>query len=534
MIKKSLILSWALTIARIIVGWYFLYEGIAKLATPGWTSKMFLMDSRWLFAGFFQKIAENTEVIKIIDLLNIWGLILIGISLMLGFLVRWSSIAGLMLLFFYFIAYPPIPGYTFGTVTEGSSIWVNKTLILLFILLVFAVLPSDIWYGIDRLIRRWKNEKPEAPVPVEKEEGTSMQRRELLRDLISVPFLGAFAYAVYKKREWDTFEEKLLSGNPDATSGATLKSFNFAALDDLKGTIPKGKIGNLDLSRLIMGGNLIGGWAHSRDLIYTSKLVKAYHTDERVMRTLQLAEQCGVNAISTNPALIRIINKYWHETGGKIQFISDCGGGGKEGEDSLFGGIRASEAAGASAMYIIGNIADRLVQEGNFDKIQQALELIRSYGKPAGIGAHLLDTVKGCVEKGIKPDFWEKTLHHHNYWSAQVDPNRERSGDLKLDIVDPDHNKEIKPGVPKVHTMYCYNPQETIDYMNQLEEPWIAFKVLAAGAIHPEDAFRYSFENGADFICVGMYDFQIVEDCNIAYDVLNSDFLKNRKRQWRA
>ena len=50
--------------------------------------------------------------------------------------------------------------------------------------------------------------------------------------------------------------------------------------------------------------------------------------------------------------------------------------------------------------------------------------------------------------------------------------------------------------------------------MNSLDEPWIAFKILAAGAIHPDNAFRYAFENGADFICVGMYDFQIVEDSN--------------------
>jgi uncharacterized membrane protein YphA (DoxX/SURF4 family) len=530
---KTRTLSWALTALRIVIGWYFLYEGIDKLLTPGWTSKMYLMESRWIFAEIFHQMASNPGIIRLVDFLNIWGLILIGLSLFTGLWVRWSSIAGALLLLFYFVAHPPIPGYTFGAVTEGSYIWINKTLILMFIMVVFAFLPSDIWYGIDRLISRWKMEKPHAPIPPEKETA-SLQRRELLRDLISIPFFGAFAYAAYKKRKWDTFEEKFLTSQPDATSGATIRSFHFTALDDLKGTLPKGKIGNLDFSRLIMGGNLIGGWAHSRDLIYTSKLVKAYHSDERVMMTLQLAEKCGINAIISNPVLSRIINKYWRETGGKIQFISDCGGGGREGEDRLLGGIRASEEAGASAMYIIGNIADRLVQEGNYEKIAEALELIRSYGKPAGIGAHLLDTVQGCVKMGIKPDYWVKSLHHHNYWSAQVDLNRELSGDLKLGIIDPNYNREIKPGITKVNNMYCYNPQETIDFMNTLEEPWIAFKVLAAGAIHPEDAFGYAFENGADFICVGMYDFQIVEDCNIALDVLNSNSLNNRTRSWMA
>ncbi len=512
--KRNLFLNWTLTISRIIVGWYFLYEGIAKLLTPQWTAKIFLMESKWIFSGIFHQIAESPEALRVVDYLNIWGLILLGLSLIIGLFVRWSSIAGSILMLFYFVAYPPIPGYTFGSITEGSYLLVNKTLILLFILIVFALLPSNLWYGLDRLVKRWKKEKPEAPIPAEKKVHPSIPRRELLRDLISIPFLGAFAYAVYKKRKWDSFEEKFLTGNPDATSAATLKTFHFASLNDLKEQVPKGKIGNMEFSRMIMGGNLIGGWAHARDLIYASELVKAYHSDERVMMTMQLAEKCGIDTILTTTALARIINKYWHETGGKIKFISDCGGGGKDG---LIGGIRQSHEAGAAAMYCHGGIADRLVQEGKFDEIKKALDLIRSYGKPAGIGGHLIETIQGCVEQGIKPDFWVKTLHHHNYWSAQVDIEQKRTIDA-----------EYKDNI------FCFKPNETIKFMNSLEEPWIAFKVLAAGAIHPNNAFRYAFENGADFICVGMYDFQIVEDSNIVTDVLKSNFFNTRNRRWMA
>jgi hypothetical protein len=78
---------------------------------------------------------------------------------------------------------------------------------------------------------------------------------------------------------------------------------------------------------------------------------------------------------------------------------------------------------------------------------------------------------------------------------------------------------------------FCLKPEETVHYMNQLEEPWIAFKTLAAGAIHPENGFKYAFNGGADFICVGMYDFQIVEDCNIALDTLTQ---VERFRPWRG
>lgn len=500
-----------LTGLRILIGWHFLYEGIDKLITPDWSAKIYLSGSRWIFSDIFQSMAASDGIMKVVDFLNIWGLIFIGISLFIGLFVRWSSLAGALLLIMYFAAYPPVPGYTFGAVTEGSYLWVNKTLIELVMLIVFTILPVDIFYGIDRLIKQWKEEKAHAPVPSTNDPVSSPLRRELLRNLISVPFLGAFAYALYKKKKWDSFEEKFLTNTPDAISGSTLLSFNFTALQDLKGQVPKGNLGNIELSRLIMGGNLIGGWAHARDLLYASKLVKAYHTDERVMMTLQLAEKCGINAILTTPALSRIINKYWREAGGRIMFISDCGGGGKEG---LLGGVRLSEEGGAVAMYSHGGISDRLIIDNKFDELFEALELIRSYGKPAGIGAHRIETIQACVQQGLKPDFWVKTLHHHNYWSAQVDTEH-------LSTVDPGYKDN----------MFCFKPQETIDFMNGLEEPWIAYKVLAAGAIPPKDGFKYAFDNGADFICVGMYDFQIVDDVNIALDTLSN---VNRVRPWRA
>ncbi len=504
------------TILRILIGWHFLYEGITKLITPGWTAKYYLMGSKWIFADLFHWMASSPGMVKTVDLMNIWGLILIGLSLMIGLYVRWSSIAGAFLLFLYYIAYPPVLGYTFGSVTEGNYQWIDKNLIELVMLIVFASIPSAYFFGIDRWIKRWKEEKPVAPVPgpVTPDNGdkVSNRRRELIRDLISVPFLGAVAYAAYRKKKWDSFEKKYLIGNVDALSSATVKSFQFASLDDLKGTIPSGKIKDMELSRLVMGGNLIGGWGHARDLIYVDELIKKYHSDEKVMQTFELAEKCGINAIIVNPATFRVINKYWHETGGKIKIISDCGVGKDFSE-----GIELSVKGGASAMYSHGGKTDARVYSNDptiFDELAKGMELIHSYGKPAGIGAHRIETIKACVEKGLKPDFWVKTLHTHDYWSAQLDLE-------KKDVTEPgwkDNN-------------FCLKPQETIDFMSTLEQPWIAFKTLAAGAIKPDDGFKFAFNNGADFICVGMYDFQMVNDVNIVLKCLSE---VNRTRPWRG
>ena len=505
--------SYLLTLLRILIGWHFLYEGIAKLINPGWTAKYYLLGSKWIFAGLFHWMASSQTIINIVDFLNVWGLILIGLSLFIGLLVRWSAIAGAVLLFFYFASYPPIFGYTFGVVAEGNYQWVDKNLIELIMLVVLASLPADFLFGADRWLKHWKEEKPNAPVPSSADGGGfSSKRRELLRDMIGVPFLGAFAYVLYKKTKWESFEKKYLLEKPDAISSATLKSFQFTTLGDLKGNIPKGKIGDLELSKLIMGGNLIGGWSHARDLIYVDKLIKMYHTDEKVIMTLQLAEKCGINAIISNPAQLRVVNKYRHETGGKIKFISDCGAG-----NNFLEGIEISNRGGADVMYSHGGKTDFAIfnnTPGFYDELKRGLDLIRSYGKPAGVGAHRVESIRACVENGVKPDFWVKTLHTHDYWSAQVDLE----------------NKDV-PELGFKDNNFCHKPEETIAYMATLEQPWIAFKTLAAGALKPEHGFKYAFDNGADFICVGMYDFQIVEDVNIALNVLDN---VDRTRPWRG
>ena len=168
--------------------------------------------------------------------------------------------------------------------------------------------------------------------------------------------------------------------------------------------------------------------------------------------------------------------------------------------------VQKSIDQGAISCYVQGAKADELVGRGDFDQIGRALDLIRQNGLAAGIGGHKLSTIQGCVEMGLEPDYWMKTLHHHNYWSS----NQETEHD----------------------NIWCYDPAETIAFMETLEQPWIACKTLAAGAIQPREGFQYAFESGADFICVGMYDFQIVDDVNIALQVLKEPL--KRSRPWYA
>ena len=496
---------------RLAVGWHFLYEGIAKLYTANWTSAGFLEVSRWVFADVFKWIAATPSALQIVDMMNIWGQILIGLGLIAGCMTRAASIAGALMLCLYYVANPPLIGMDFGVPSEGSYLIVNRNLIEMIALIVVAFFPTSQVVGLDRFLaslwqRRRGRQAPAGPSPVVGVEpvgagSANLDRRGLLASAATLPVLPVLAYAVAKKKAWESYEEKTLV---DAVTSATIKAFNFSSLKDLKGQVPKAKIGQVEFSRVILGGNLVGGWAHARDLIYVSELVKFYHHRDKVFETFLLAEKCGINTFLTNPVLCRIIDDYWRRDIGKIQFVSDLGW--SQSTDDIIKSVDKSVDHGACACYFQGGSADDYVKRGKVSEIGKVVDHIKKKGIPAGIGAHYLDTVKACVKEGLEPDFWMKTLHHRNYWSAG--PSEEHDN------------------------IFCREPQETIEFMNGLPQPWIAFKVLAAGAIEPKEGFRYAFENGADFICVGMYDFQIVDDVNIALDVLKSDL--QRKRPWRA
>ena len=87
-----------LVILRLAIGWHFLYEGMAKLFTPDWSSAPYLEASRWIFADIFHWFAADPTVLKIVDILNVWGLIFIGLGLILGCFTRIASVSGIVLL----------------------------------------------------------------------------------------------------------------------------------------------------------------------------------------------------------------------------------------------------------------------------------------------------------------------------------------------------------------------------------------------------------------------------------------------------
>ena len=93
------------------------------------------------------------------------------------------------------------------------------------------------------------------------------------------------------------------------------------------------------------------------------------------------------------------------------------------------------------------------------------------------MAGYLNETIDVPIQAGITPDFIMKTINTVNYASP--------------------------------------DPEKTRAMMAEIDLPWIAYKVLGAGRVEPEAGFRYAIEAGADFLNVGMFDFQVAENAEM-------------------
>ncbi len=278
--------------------------------------------------------------------------------------------------------------------------------------------------------------------------------------------------------------------------------------------LPHGKIGNLEVSRLLLGGNLLTHFTHSRDLKYVYNLTAHYNTDEKILETLAVAEANGVNTlvIHTKPQAIEVLKHYRYKQGGKIQWIICPTAPINDGMEEYTKQVRELVDDGTEAIYVWGVQADKLVAKERVDLIAKAVEVAKECGVPSGVGAHDCRVITACEQNGVNADFYIKTFHHHDY----------KTGPQPEELTKP--HKEI-PGY------WCNDPQAVIDCMNGVQKPWIAFKVMAAGAIPPQNAFEYAFKHGADHILAGMFDFEIEEDAGIVKRILPK---VRRERPWRS
>ena len=351
-------------------------------------------------------------------------------------------------------------------------------------------------------------------------------RRQLLGSLGILPLLGLTSSG--RKAEADnevdalTRPTRIIINSSDSNEYWRLRKLdlNDPEVAAKQEKMPTGKIGRLTLGRLVSGSNLISMNMHARDLHYVRELARAYHSEERIFMTLKKCEELGCNSIVLKDHNFKQFGlaNYWTEWGGKMAWLADV----------ITTDIQQYERRlvehlelGANSAYLWGGASDVWYHQGKQDNIVKAYEIMRKYDVPVGIGAHRLEPIAFCEREGLEPDYYIKTLHHDRYWSAH--PQKQRRF---MEMFEPNSSSH-----DEYHdNMFCHDHEETVAFMQDVKVPWIAFKVLAAGAIPPRDGIQYAFDTGADFICLGMFDFQVEEDARLIRECVAR--AKNRKRPW--
>lgn len=130
-----------LFLLRILPGWLFLYAGMTKILDPNWSAGGYLAGAK-TFTGFYQWLA-SPAILPVVDFINEWGLTLLGISLILGVFVRFSSVLGAILMILYYL---PILNFPYP---NPHSFIVDEHIIYATVLLFLASIRAGRFWGLE-------------------------------------------------------------------------------------------------------------------------------------------------------------------------------------------------------------------------------------------------------------------------------------------------------------------------------------------------------------------------------------------------
>ena len=437
----------AFALMRMAIGWHFLYEGLWKLMqSDGWSCQSYLASSQGPLAPVFSWMASQGWLVAVGDWSVMLGLVAIGLSLVTGVLPRVAALFGIALMAMFYCCQPPEPFAEAFSGADGRFFLIERNAVEALGLALVAAAP---------------------------------RRRGILRTLLPgaaalAVFCGCFVF------QWRTGAFKKV----EAVTSATVKVHEFAALAALKAPFAeKTDIAGVEISRLALGGDLIAGHAHARDLIWTDEFMRRYNSGAALPRTVRYCLHCGIDAVFAEPAFLadmtRAARTGAFAASGTLKFFANCANADEAAK---------SAAGGAKAVYVRPEAADALARAGDSEALRALFEGVGACGLPAGIGAEDVETVRFCVDNGIKPDFWVLAFHSTDYPAAK----------LKT----------------RCNNIWCVDPKAAAEYMKSRPEPWVAIRCMAGGAFDPAAAYRFAIAGGASAAAIDLVDYRIVETVN--------------------
>ena len=142
-------LKMAVFLSRVCLGILFFYAGIIKVLNPNWSAVGYLNNAK-TFPGLYQWFASAGNI-GWVNFMNEWGLTLVGLALIVGLLVRWTSLGGILIMVLYYL-----PILQFPYVGEHSFLVDEHIMYITVFLILFSSNAGTFW-GLDGVLKkRWK------------------------------------------------------------------------------------------------------------------------------------------------------------------------------------------------------------------------------------------------------------------------------------------------------------------------------------------------------------------------------------------
>jgi hypothetical protein len=247
---------------------------------------------------------------------------------------------------------------------------------------------------------------------------------------------------------------------------AAMHAVDGTAAEPAAAELPKLRLGNVEVTRLILGSNPFFGYAHQPGDI--GRQMVEYYTDERIMEVMDQAAALGVTTVTAPPdsRWIKLYHKYL-EKGGKIRtWLAQAHGDPRKMKEEISRAVKA----GAKAVFIQGHRTEDTYAAGKFDQVRSWVEHIKSLGVPAGLAAHRADVHPAAEKAGFPTDFYFQCLYRPDTYLKE---DRDRA----------------------------------VATIREINKPVIAYKILAAGRLPAQEAFEFAFRHIAakDGVCVGVF-----------------------------
>lgn len=114
---------------RVTMGWMFFYAGITKVMNPAWSAEGYIKGAKQM-AGMYEFFL-SPQILPIINFVNAWGLTLLGVSLILGVLIKYSAPLGIVLMALYYLALGfPMPNPN-AYIVDDHIIYIAGLLVLM-------------------------------------------------------------------------------------------------------------------------------------------------------------------------------------------------------------------------------------------------------------------------------------------------------------------------------------------------------------------------------------------------------------------